>query len=420
MDVLKKVLEEIEPSGEEEKKVKEFAKNIIKLLKRYAGKKEVVLAGSIAKKTYLSKNADVDIFVVFSEKTPKIEMKKQLEKMMMGAFPGTKYQLNYAEHPYIRFHVEGRRIDLVPAYKMKPGGERLTAVDRSVLHTKYVLRKLEKKQRKDVLLLKQMLKANGIYGAEIKIEGFSGYLCELLIIRYGSFRKLMRAAEKWKLPVIVDLKKYYKPKDKEMLVEKFGSEFIVVDPTDKNRNVAAAVSEKNLKKFLSLCKKFNKKPSVSIFLKKQESFRDRIKSKKKYFVYLVEIPKPDVVDDVLWGQLKKLVKQLEYYMEEYKPGKAFADVDKKIRIAVPVKEDKTLAVAEYKGPPVKMQKHADKFRKKHKKAIITEKKGHLFAVEKRKPRDAMIALKDFFKKYSKKGTHLSYPLSKINIRLFLR
>ncbi len=416
MDILKKVLPEIEPSKKEEKEVKEFAKTVIELLKKYAGKKEVVLAGSIAKKTYLRKRADVDIFVIFTEKLPKIEMKKQIEEMMMGAFPGTKYQLNYAEHPYIRFHLNERRIDLVPAYKMELGGERLTAVDRSVLHTKYILKKLKKNQRKDVLLLKKLLEANGLYGAEIKIEGFSGYLCELLIIRYGSFRKLMREAVKWKLPVLIDLQKYYKPKDREKLSEKFDSGFIVIDPTDKNRNVAAAVSGKNLDAFVKLCKKFNSKPSATMFLKNPETFDDRIKGRKE-FIYLVEMPKPKVVDDVLWGQLKKLMKQIEHHMKEYKPTETFADVDGKVRIAVLVKEDKTLAVAEYKGPPVKMEKHAEKFRKKHRKALIVKRKGALYAVEKRKPLDAKDALKEFFRKYSKKGTHLSYPLSKIGIRL---
>jgi len=205
-----------------------------------------------------------------------------------------------------------------------------------------------------------------------------------------------------------------------MLVEKFDSEFIVIDPTDKNRNVAAAVSGKNLKKFVSLCKKFNRKPSVSMFLKEPESFRKKIKSKKRYVVYIIEMPRPDTVDDVLWGQLKKLMKQMKHHLKEYKPGDFFADVDKKVRIAVPVKADKTLAVTEYGGPPAKMKDHAKKFRKKHRKALIVEKKGHLVAVEKRKPVKAEEAIKEFFKKYSKKGTHLSYPLSKIKIKMSVR
>ena len=412
MDILKKVLLEIEPSEKEARKVKKFASALITLLKRYAGRKEVVLAGSIAKGTYLRERADVDIFVMFRKKIPKMEMKAELERIMIGAFPGTRYQMNYAEHPYIKFHINGRTVDLVPAYKMKEGGERLTAVDRSVLHTKYILKKLKKKQRKEVLLLKQMLRANEIYGAEIKVEGFSGYLCELLIIRYGSFRKMMKT--KWKLPVVIDLKKYYKPKEYGKLVEKFDSEFIVVDPTDKNRNVAAALSEENLEKFISLCRK---KLSLNMFFRIPETFVDKLeKKKRKYFVYVIEIPKPRVVDDVLWGQLKKLMKQLKYVMKDYKPVETFASVNRKVKIAIPLREKKTAELVEYNGPPANMKKHADKFRKKHRKAIILKKKGRLVAVEKKKPKDARNVIKEFFKKYSKKGTHLSYPLSKISIK----
>ncbi len=417
MDVLKKVLDEIEPTREEAVELRKFADSLVRILKRYAGRREVVLAGSIAKGTYLRERADIDIFVVFSEKIPKMEMKKQLEDMMMGAFPGTRYQLNYAEHPYIRFRINGRGVDLVPAYKMKIGGERLTAVDRSVLHTKYILKNLKKNQVGDVLLLKQLLRAEGLYGAEIRVEGLSGYLCELLIIRYGSFRKLMKEAAKWKTPVVIDLKRYYKPKDYGELVGKFDSQFIVVDPTDKNRNVAAAVSERNLKGFVALCRKFNRKPSALLFLRKPKTFDEKVKG-EKHFVYVVEMPRPKVVDDVLWGQLKKLMKQLHHEMGDYTPMEPFADADRKVRIAVPLKETKSSALVEIEGPPVKMEKHAEKFRKRHRKAVVVKRKGRLVAVEKRKPVDAQKALIEFFGEYSKKGTHLSYPVSKIKIRRF--
>lgn len=418
MDVLKKVLLEIEPSEKEAKEVREFASALIKILKRYAGKREVVLAGSIAKGTYLRERADIDIFVIFKEKIPKMKMKEQLEEIMMGAFPGTRYQMNYAEHPYIRFRINGRRVDLVPAYKMKTGGERLTAVDRSVLHTRYILKNLKKKQRGGVLLLKQLLRANELYGAEIKVEGFSGYLCELLILKYGSFRGLMKKAVKWKLPVVIDLKKYYKLKEQKELPKKFDSEFIVIDPTDRNRNVAAALSEKNLKKFISLCRQFNRKPAAVMFFRIPKTFVDKLeREKKQYFVYAIELPRPRVVDDVLWGQLKKLMKQLQHVMKEYRPSETFATVNKKVKIAIPLKEEKSSELVEYNGPPASMKKHVEKFRKGHRKAVIIKRKGKMVAVEKRKPKSAEKALVEFFKAYAKKRTHLSYPISKITIKM---
>lgn len=418
MDVLEKVLKEIEPTQKEAGKIREFAAALVKLIGQYSGKREVLLAGSIAKGTYLREKADIDIFVLFGEKRSKLEMKAELEKIMMGAFPGTRYQLNYAEHPYIRFRINGRQVDLVPAYRMKVGGERLTAVDRSVLHTRYIIRNLKKNRKKDVLLLKQLLRANGLYGAEIKTQGFSGYLCELLILKYGSFRKLAKEAAKWKLPVIIDLKKYYKRGDRGTLVAKFDSGFVVVDPTDRNRNVAAALSGKNLAGFIMLCRKFNNKPSASMFLKQPETFEEKIRGIKKYFVYVVEMPRPNVVDDVLWGQLKKLTKQLEHALEEYEPSEIFAESDRKVKIAIPVKLRKTTAIAEYPGPPVGMKNHAEKFRKMHRKAAILERKGRLVAVEKRKPQAVENAIKEFLRKHSKTDSHLAYPVSRILVRRF--
>ncbi|MBS7613865.1 hypothetical protein KEJ48_06465, partial [Candidatus Bathyarchaeota archaeon] len=39
-------------------------------------------------------------------------------------------------------------------------------------------------------------KGIGVYGADIKTGGFSGYLCELLIVSYGDFIKTVESASK--------------------------------------------------------------------------------------------------------------------------------------------------------------------------------------------------------------------------------
>ena len=57
----------------------------------------------------------------------------------------------------------------------------------------------------DVLLLKQFLKGVGVYGSELKVGGLSGYLSELLVIRYGSFPKVLRAAKSWRPGEFIDL-----------------------------------------------------------------------------------------------------------------------------------------------------------------------------------------------------------------------
>jgi len=406
MNILKEVLREIEPTQREADEIKRLARSLIKLLKEYEKERRILLAGSVAKGTYLRDSADIDIFIMFKERLPKEEMKREIEGLMARAFPGTVYQMNYAEHPYVRFHISGRRVDIVPAYEMKKTEERFTAVDRSVLHTKYILKNLKKSRRKDVLLLKQLLKANGLYGAEIKVQGFSGYLCELLIIKYGSFSKLIKEAARWKLPLIIDLKKYYKPKDAELLIKKFNSKFIVIDPTDRNRNVAAALSEENLKRFISLARRFLRKPSKNFFFR-EENFDEKIKRASRHGrILLIKFKKPDVVDDVLWGQLKKFMRMLENALADFTVKDIFADGDGEVRIAVITKNDITGGTVEKQGPPVEMKKHVESFRREHKNERIIERGGRLIAfvkIPKKKLKDAAL---EFIKKNYENFSHL--------------
>ncbi|MFH2101015.1 MAG: CCA tRNA nucleotidyltransferase [Candidatus Micrarchaeota archaeon] len=415
--ILKGVLELVSPSRKEVLAESAFARSIIRKIANACPKGcKVVLAGSVAKGTFLRDSKDLDIFVLVGKGIPKASMENMLKSIIRKAYPGIGHQLSYAEHPYLRFHLEGRRIDLVPAYSIRHAGERLSAVDRSVLHTKYILKNLKKSRKGDVLLLKKFLKANSLYGAEIKTEGFPGYLCELLILRYGSFMKLVRTAPVWKLPIVIDSARHYGKKELGGLPEKFSSSLVVIDPTDRNRNVAAALSEKNLKAFISLCSRFAKSPSSRLFLKAPPTFASNVSAaKRKHGVYLITMPKPDVVDDILWGQLKKLLKQLFASMKEFCPAEPFADDEGAITIALPLGKSVLPEKEILLGPPLGMGGHLAHFRKAHKGAKFMKKNGRLCAVRKRKIRKAEDAISEFFRKYSAKGTHLSNPLSKMKI-----
>lgn len=404
------VLSAIRPSTKDVKEETDFALELVKRIKSKAPPAcDVVLTGSIAKKTFLRDRRDVDIFVLFGRTMPRDRLESVIKKVVESAFPGVGYQLSYAEHPYARFHFMGRRIDLVPAYKITDASQRISAVDRSVLHTKFVRKNLRTKQRDGVLLLKQFLKANELYGAEIRVEGFSGYLCELLVIRYGEFSKLMKAAAKWKAPVFIDLKKHYKKKEIAGAVEKFGS-FVVIDPTDKNRNVAAAVSEKNFKRFIQLCNSFLKKPSKSHFFRKLETFEQKASKLKAKTLFVVSMPRPNIVDDVLWGQLHKLLRQLAESLEDFDPSQLFADDTRHlVRIAIPLDKDKLPQKMLVQGPPLSMKGHVKKFRAGHKKARFIKKNGKLYAEVKRPVTKPEAAIKRFFKSFSTSGSHLAFP-----------
>jgi len=280
-----------------------------------------------------------------------------------------------------------------------------------VLHTRFVRKWLKVEQRDDILLLKQLLKANSLYGAEIKVNGFSGYLCELLIIRYKSFPTLVRATAKWKPPVFIDIKKYYKgKKEVENAIARLGR-FTVIDPTDSKRNVAAAVSHTNLLKFIKLCRSFIKKPSTDFFLRRPETFEQKVsKTAKRYSVFTLTMPRPGVVDDVLWGQLRRMMKQLRECLVDFNPKSIFADDSRHlVRLAIALERDRLPPTVMVEGPPLSMKKHVEKFRKAHKKAKIITRKRRVHAVKKRAVVRAEVAIMQFFKAFSSSKSHLAYP-----------
>ncbi len=397
---MKEVLAKIKPSKEELQTEINFANKLIDHIRMHVPDKcEVVLTGSVAKKTFLKNKKDVDIFILFSIDTPRESLQPIIRSIMDKAFPTLGYQLSYAEHPYVRFHISGRKVDLVPAYKILNASERVSAVDRSILHTKFIMKNLKEKQRDEVLLLKQFLKANSLYGAEIKIKGFSGYLCELLIVHYGSFKKLLQASKDWDR-VFIDIKKYHKKK-----TDAFG-DFAVIDPTDKDRNVAAALSAQNISIFRKLARAYLKKPDRKYFFKPPESFEKKIsrlgRERKKL---LLSLPRPDVVDDILWGQLYKLVKQLEAQLRDYEPRIIADDSRHMVRIAFLLKRDRLPPTMLVEGPPLSMKTHLAKFKKAHKDTVT--KKGKIYARVKRPVTKAADAIMEYMRKFSATDSHLA-------------
>jgi tRNA nucleotidyltransferase (CCA-adding enzyme) len=411
MDFLPRVLSEIKPSEEEFMEETEFSKLLVAHVQENSppGSK-VVLTGSVAKGTFLREKRDIDIFVLFNRSVPRSELEPAMKRIMDMAFPTLPYQLSYAEHPYVRFYFEGRRIDLVPAYRISDASERLSAVDRSVLHTDFILGALGRKQVGEVLLLKQFLRANGLYGAEIKIEGLSGYLCELLIVKFKSFEGLIRAASKWKEPVFIDIKGYYPPKEIPAARKAFSCPFIVIDPTDKGRNVAAAVSRENFGRLVALAREFVSAPSEEAFFRTPPSFEENAAMAwGDGELFILSMPRPEVVDDVLWGQLRKLCSQLKAALKDFGCSDVIADDTRLlVRLAIVVRARELPAKVEVQGPPLEMKRHVAEFRKAHKGAKFSSRGGRLLAAEKRAVTKAEDAVMAFFHGYASARSHLSF------------
>ncbi|MEM3061173.1 MAG: nucleotidyltransferase domain-containing protein, partial [Candidatus Bathyarchaeia archaeon] len=120
-----KVLTRISPSEDERssierlaKKVKEKVESSVKRLNLDA---EVRIEGSIAKDTWLSGEADIDIFMRLSPELAKNKLKEVSLKIAYNAMEGYKTFERFAEHPYLEAWVEGIRVNIVPCYKVEKG-----------------------------------------------------------------------------------------------------------------------------------------------------------------------------------------------------------------------------------------------------------------------------------------------------------
>jgi len=371
-ELLNEVLAEIKPSEEEKKIEIALGKRVMEKLRKIIPKDiGLELVGSIAKDTNLKDDRDVDIFLLFPKKYPKENLEKLGLKFAKKAVEPHKWEIGYAEHPYLRAKIDNCDIDIVPSFKITSIHEKASSVDRSPLHTRYVLGKLDEKQHDEIRLLKQFLKRFDIYGAELKIEGFSGYLCELLIIHYGSFEKLLKNAAKWSEPVI-DIEKHYINKKK--IREKFRSPLIVLDPVDMDRNVAAATSQESLSKFILTARAFLKKPSREFFFaKKPKVFREElIREIRRRGTKLVclTFPKPKVVEDILWPQLKKAARNIAKHIElnEFKlfDYGLWTDGRSKCAMLFEFEVHSLPKVKKILGPSISYEEGVTQFIKKHK------------------------------------------------------
>ncbi len=282
---------------------------------------EVSVQGSYAKDTFVSGDVDLDVFMLFKPGSVRIEdfelrLIKELKCCLESR--GLKVILEYATHPYLTLFIGGVEVNVVPAFKVPNPSNIISAVDRTPFHTMYVKSKLDERARDEVRLLKAFMKGIGVYGAEVKVQGFSGYLAELLVIKYGSFIDVLKGSLEWKpFKTCIDIEGYY-ASTRECLKRFPRAPLIVVDPVDPRRNAAAAVSLRSLSKFRICASLFLECPSEKFFvsyaprasieeLKKSLDRACKDQARKLLLVISRVLYAPE---DVVWGQLRRLERSL--------------------------------------------------------------------------------------------------------------
>jgi tRNA nucleotidyltransferase (CCA-adding enzyme) len=317
------IARQIVPSDSERKRVNRLVEELNAKLVREAQRSglqvEVRLDGSVAKDTWLKGDADIDMFLRVPTSLSRGDLETRCLNVARRALKGYPIIERFAEHPYVETHVENVRVNVVPCYNVSKGQWR-SATDRTPFHTEYVISHMDPSQRKEVRLLKAFLKGVGVYGADVKVSGFSGMLCETLIMYYRSFSKTLEQAQSWKTPVTIDLERYYAGREGEML-DLFEEPLIVIDPVDRGRNLAASISHRRLWEFVAGARAFSTKPSRSFFVARKITplstarFRQEMQ-RRGWNLLAIELGRVDTVVDVLWSQLYRTERALRNLLKQ--------------------------------------------------------------------------------------------------------
>ena len=266
--VKKNIVPPLELKRSVEKKAEKIRQVVEEQCKTAALPAEVRLDGSVAKDTWIRGHADVDIFMRVSTELSKKQLREICLPIAKKALWPHRVIERFAEHPYAESIVEFARgqlrVNVVPCYNVERGNW-LSATDRTPYHTQYVREHIADQQRDEIRLLKAFTRGIGCYGADIKTGGFSGMLCETLVLALEDFRNVVRNFTAWKESRFIDIENYYEQRIDE-IHRIFREPLVVIDPVDKGRNLGAAVRSEQLWNFVAALRRFAAKPSTSLFV----------------------------------------------------------------------------------------------------------------------------------------------------------
>ena len=392
MELLKQVLAEIKPTKEEEKEVNEKISEFLKKLNKNLKDAKAVLGGSGAKGTWISHTYDADIFVQFNYnkyKDKSNELSDVLEKVLKRLF--SKLSRLHGSRDYFQVKQVGFTFEVIPILKITKAKDALNITDVSPLHAEWV--KKHKKFADEIRLAKQFCKAQSVYGAESYIKGFSGYMCEILTIHCKGFMNLAKAAAKWEPKTVIDTEGYYKNKSDVLFninKSKQQGPMVLIDPVQKDRNAAAALSEEKFNQFVYACKEFLKNPSKDFFKITEVSIEELKKRAKKDKLILLAAKALSGKSDIVGSKLLKAVEFIDTELKKngfnvYEHGWKW-DKAKDALFWFIVDKNLLPEHVENRGPPLNLEKHVELFKKKHKKTFVKGK--NIWAKDKREFRDA--------------------------------
>jgi tRNA nucleotidyltransferase (CCA-adding enzyme) len=158
-------------------------------------------------------------------------------------------------------------------------------------------------------------------------------------------------------------------------------------------------------KFTNACATFLRKPSPSFFeikripIKKREY--DLHLKKRKTEIVLIEFERPNVVDDILWSQMRKTSARLGKLLADNEFRVHNQDVwsdEKNSYIVLEMPASSLPELIRLNGPPVSSEKHSREFIEKYKRRNVFQENGRWSVEVKRKYMNAEELLGNFLHK----------------------
>ncbi|ABX13678.1 CCA tRNA nucleotidyltransferase [Nitrosopumilus maritimus] len=390
--IIANIMKNVIPTKTIEKSKEGIAKTALELVKKEIEKFPEIIGvefgGSFAKGTWLSKDADVDIFVRFKKSISEEKFEKISKKIGFDSLKEFSPYVRYSEHPYVEAKMKDTKINVVPFYDVK-AGEWKSAADRSPFHTKFMSKSLTQKMRNEVRILKTFLKSNGIYGAEIAKQGFSGYVSEVLVLHFGSFENMIKSISKIEENQVIG-----------KTSKKFDTSLVIIDPIDSNRNLAAAISDENIGKFILVCRAFKENPKSDFFKNK----KSRVSKKHWGNILSIKFNFKMRSPDIIWGQIKRATSSLNTQLElagfTVLRSRAYTDQQKEAYLLFLLESTKISDIYAKSGPEFFREGSSKSFISKNlsnAELVWIGNNKKIISLEKRKHVDASKFMSEFLK-----------------------
>ena len=122
----------------------------------------------------------------------------------------------FAEHPYLEIFMDDYRVDIVPCYDAAPG-EWQSATDRTPYHTDYIRTHLAAtKCMARYGCSKSSCRASACMVQKSKSAASAVTSANFLVMKYGSFAKVIEAFAAYNKRIVIDLEGFYAEREREL------------------------------------------------------------------------------------------------------------------------------------------------------------------------------------------------------------